>query len=122
MAAPAAVHELAGELLGRVVKVEPGVFEKQASTFALGLQRPGHGGRHPLGVRGSPQLIRSRFCGTRSSTWHAICPENPVWAIGRLWKVKRCPTTGSKSLGISHCAINSGVVSARQSFDGECGK
>ena len=57
--------------------------------------------------------------GSSSSTSHRTMPSKP--GAGLVRKVKRRPTTGSKSFGISQAASASLDVSAAQTRPGGCG-
>src|SRR5579872_6177623 len=63
--------------------------------------------------------MRSSRSGSRSSTWQCTIPSKPCCGRGSVRKVKRCPTTGSKSFGMSHRAIRPASVSACHTFAGE---
>lgn len=66
------------------------------------------------------QAQRSSRSASMASTSQWTMPSKP--GRGSVRKVNRCPTTGAKSLGMSHRASRSGSVSARHTRAGECGR
>jgi hypothetical protein len=87
------------------------VFEFQERAVTIGLESHGHGGRHAL----------DRPSATQQARWFNI--ENFTFDDAKVWarvELKRWPTVGAKSFGMSQVDSAAGSVSACQTADTGC--